>query len=183
MSVRGVGLAGLVFLLVVPGLSAAQVPALEQGSMLIGGSAGFSSSRGDGGSRFTNIGVAPSVQYFVVPGLAVGGSLPLGALFRDDETSVRFGIGPAATYFFVQAGPLHPFLDASVRYEVNQMVDDDRRSTTLGYDAGLGVMAFLNEAIGVHARLYYRASHSEFEGQESEFDTLGLSMGVSTFLF
>src|SRR5690606_33508685 len=77
---------GLALLLLAPSLVQAQSYAIDKGSLMIGGTAGFSSTGGEGtDDRLTQILINPSLQYFVTRGLAFGGEVTLQHFSRGDS--------------------------------------------------------------------------------------------------
>src|SRR5829696_7734300 len=92
----------------------AQSHALDQGSVILDGSAGLSSAGVGNGDRLTTATLAPRVQYFARPGLAVGGRALLYYFSSDGESTTSVGAGPELSYYF---GPgeqvLHPFVSAN----------------------------------------------------------------------
>jgi hypothetical protein len=93
----------------------AQVPALSAGSILIGGQATFNIRDIDADvGKLTSLSLAPTAQFFVSNGLALGGEVRLGYSFVGDFDSWSFGLGPAVTYYFVRQGTIHPFCEAAL---------------------------------------------------------------------
>ena len=81
------------------------VIAPERGpDLLVGGSASFTSTGfgDDDDDRVTSILVNPSVHYFLIPRLALGGSLTLRRQSFGDDAVTALGLGPRAAYFEVR---------------------------------------------------------------------------------
>jgi hypothetical protein len=167
-----------------PALATAQVPALDQGSLMVGGSAFVGSQSHGDDERTTTISLAPALQFFVIPGLAVGGDLRYTRSSRDEFTSSSYVIGPAATYYFVRDGAaIQPFVTASVGFGSSSIEGfQDSESSVTAYQGGAGVLFLLNEAVGLDVQAFYLSESLEAGGAEQDEDRFGLSIGFSTFL-
>lgn len=164
-----------------PALAYAQGYATDRGSMLVGGTASFSSSgtRSNGGTwhRSTHLGIAPRVQYFVLPGLAVGGDLSIS----HDGAIWDYGAGPTVSYYFGRAERAwYPYLRARVGlYRVVYGDEAQPSQTSRGYAASGGVLLMLSRAVGLDAALTYEMPSDEV----SDFRTLAFGLGISAFVF
>ncbi len=179
-------LAGL--LAALPAAAAAQSYPTDRGSLLLGGGAGFSSSGSsvDGeeqGNRSTYLSLSPNVQYFVVPGLAVGGSLSVSRQSNGDASITSYGIGPEVSYYFGKGErSLYPFVSAGVRYFRNNG-SDDFSTSSLGYGASTGAVFMFNRSVGLRTSLYYNANQFEVEDTEIDNDQFGVGIGFTAFTF
>ena len=156
-------------------MAEAQTHAVDRGSLLIAGSAGFSSSGSDGSDeRTTQILLQPRLQYFIVPGLALGGQFLIRRISDDDDSSTTVGVGPEMSYYFGAATTklAYPFLSAGL-----QIYEGDTDAFGFGGSAGLLIM--LAEAVGLETALYYR----EMDYDDFGTDVFGLSVGISAFIF
>lgn len=179
-------LAGL--LAALPAAVQAQSYATDQGSLLLGGSAGFSSSGGsvDGESdpeRSTFLNFSPSVQYFVLPGLAVGGNVVAQRSSTGDASVNTLGVGPAVSYYFGGSErSLYPFVSGSVRYLRNSgdLVDD---LSTVGYAASTGAVFMFNRTVGLETSFFYNTNSFEVSGVEVDNNTFGVQLGFRAFTF
>ena len=171
-------------LFLLPGHAAAQAPALEAGGWLLGGTVSLTSNGFDGSDdRQTVLILAPRSQYFVRPGLALGGEAQIRRLSSDGGSTTSYAVGPAATYHFVQDGTAHPFIAGSLRfggYSSRSDLGGDRDVTYVGWEVGAGILFLLTEAVGIDTRLSYLR---EDRGELSDWDSYGLSIGVAAFLF
>lgn len=179
-------LAGL--LAALPAAAQAQSYATDRGSLLLGGSAGFSSSGGsvDGesaGDRNTFLNFSPSVQYFVLPGLAVGGNIIAQRASGGDNSVNTLGVGPSVSYYFGQSErSVYPFVSGSVRYLRNSGEDVDNVSN-VGYGASTGAVFMLNRNVGLRTELYYNTNRFEVRDIEVDSDQFGVSLGFTAFTF
>jgi len=73
--------------------------AVDKGSFIIGGSAGFSSTGDSGSDRFTEITVNPIFSFFIVPNLAIGGSGSLSRFSASGSSNTSIGFGPSVAYY------------------------------------------------------------------------------------
>jgi hypothetical protein len=154
---------------------------VDRGSLLVGGSAGWSSAStgGSDGSRFSTLMLNPSVLYFVAPGLALGGDATLVRYARDDNSSTSAGIGPAIAYYFGGARrPVYPFVSANVQYAHNSSLGDSY--STWGYMGSAGAVAMLDDAVGINGSLYFR---NDRDNLDEWHNTVGLAFGISAFVF
>lgn len=165
----------LAILSLAPTLVQAQSYAIDHGSIMIGGTAGFSSSGSDGSDdRLTQIFINPSVQYFVTRGLAFGGDVTLRHFSQGDSESTTYGVGPAVTYFFGgDERPVYPYLSGSVQ------VLGGESTSSLGYGASAGAIVMLMDAVGLDGSIYYQ----KLDGDDFSSDTFGLAVGIAAFVF
>jgi len=167
-----------------PALAHAQSYAADRGSMLVGGTASFSSSatRSNGGpwNRSTRLDLGPRVQYFVLPGLAVGGDLSFSRAFGD-VTTTDYGAGPTVSYYFGRAERAwYPYVRARVGLHRVTYSDGAQPSESwTGYAASGGVVLMLSREVGLDAALTYEIPSDEL----SDFRTLAFGLGISAFLF
>lgn len=167
-----------------PALAHAQSYATDRGSMLVGGTASFSSSgtRSNGGpwNRTTRLDLAPRVQYFILPGLAVGGDLSFSRAFGD-VTTTHYGAGPTVSYYFGRAERAwYPYLRARVGlYRVVYGDEAQPSQTSRGYAASGGVLLMLSRAVGLDAALTYEMPSDD----QPDFRTLAFGLGISAFVF
>ena len=189
-----VGIAG------VQDLSGQSYP-VDRGSLLIGGGASLTSSKttypqGAGGGRSSQkssyFSVRPSVQYFVVPGLALGGDV---AIRRWNGGRWSLGGGPALTYFFLKGErPWNLYLSGSFHigktWEPNERYEDPKFHS---YRGALGTVFMVSKGVGIHTEAFYSV-HEENEGwvepvdgpgweSKTEQNSYGLSVGISVFVF
>jgi outer membrane protein len=178
----------------IPSAAHAQAPALNTGSLRIAGSASLSvedadsGGPNDDGDNTTTFLLSPTVQYFVRPGLALGGTFQIRRASDGDITGTSYGIGPAATYYFVRGDDLHPFVTGSVRYgrsRVEGLAGADIESDELGFRAAAGILFLLSESVGIDAGLYFDRVRNESGplATETNVTSFGLAVGVSAFVF
>ena len=156
----------------------AQEHATDRGSYILGGSAGLSSQKNVGAERSTHMYFAPSVQYFVQPGLAIGGTLNLAHFRFDNQSITSYGAGPLLSYYF-GAGEqsLRPYLSGRTIYSY-------ARADVYGfltYGGNVGVLYLLTRSVGLDASLFYNAV--SYRGSSNRTDAFGLAVGFSAFAF
>lgn len=112
----------------------------SKGTYLLGGGAGFNSTKGA-----TTWNVSPNAGYFVIDNLAVGANLDV----KDQNTAAgtTFGVGPFVRYYFVSLGKAKVFGNANYAY------DGVNKSNSVGAAAGLAY--FLNQSIALETALGY----------------------------
>jgi hypothetical protein len=160
------------------------------GSLQLGGQAAFSSdgSSSDGARRYTKLQVNPSVQYFILPGLSLGGAVTL------DRTSGRFGsitnwgAGPAASYYFgSHESRVRPFASATggiLRVQQHpQAISESgfslRHETVPYYRVSGGALLMLSRGVGLSSELYYRQEFRDI----ANVNSFGVGLGIVAFVF
>ncbi|MEX2282012.1 MAG: hypothetical protein WEE89_05975 [Gemmatimonadota bacterium] len=91
-------------LLAITALSAsAQTHATDRGSIIVAGDASLTSTKAENDDdRTTTLRLAPNLQYFIRPGLAIGGEVLLSRTSRGDASISQYGVGPRLSYYFGQ---------------------------------------------------------------------------------
>ena len=181
----------LVFAGVVPTGLLAQSYAVDRGSVLIDGQASFTST-GTGEEdedRVTQLSINPALQYFILPGLALGGEITIARSWEDDYSAWTYGIGPAVTYYFGDGErPWYPYLGATAQFlRAGQEVDNVPEIpdvTVWAYKGAAGALFLISRSVGVNAELFYQVTRRE---SDSDFDfeqnVYGLAVGISAFVF
>jgi outer membrane protein len=77
------------------------------------------------GSSTTSFTLAPTIGYFVIPNLAVGGTISLSVQSQSagnqSRTATTFGIGPAGTYYFADKNTaLAPLVGAGLFFTTSE---------------------------------------------------------------
>lgn len=166
-------------------VSYAQNSPVDQGSVLVGGDASLTSTAADSDAasddRTTQFVLNPTSQYFIIPGVAVGGDVLFGYASDGNASVTRYGIGPAATYFFGRGDErsIYPFLSGSVgviRVRDNNL---DTSGTQTSYRGAGGVLFMLTRSVGITGELFVQRT----DGNQLQTNTFGLAFGVSAFVF
>ena len=173
-----------------PALARAQEYAVDQGSLLVDGSISLTSiGNNNDEDRDTNISLNPDVQYFVVPGLAVGGGLTLERRTSDRFSRTTYGIGPRVSYYFGAAfeKTVYPFFSANASYYTQRFsFDDDTETRSLyGFGAAAGVLVMVSDGVGLTGRLFFDVLNFGEDEVERSFstDTFGFAFGIAAFVF
>ena len=169
----------------------AQTHAVDQGSLLIDGNVSLTSTgSNDDGDRVTNIMLSPSVQYFVVPGLAVGASFSLERQASDGFSRTTYGVGPSVSYYFGASveKAIYPFVAVGVNYFGSRFdFDGDTDTETLsayGVGASGGVLVMLSGSVGVTGRLFYEVQdYSDDFDEDLRTNAFGFAFGIAAFVF
>lgn len=156
--------------------------AIDQGSFIVGGSAEVSGTKYgsifDAGSDTSIISFYPSLLYFVVPNLAIGGAGFYGSEDNGMTTSSSFGIGPAIAYYFGdQTSKIYPFIGASWIF----FSDDNHNWYLIQANGGVAIMIAQNVAITCEA--FYQAETMDTDLSGDMSNTIGLRAGISAFVF
>ena len=184
--VRAAATAAL-FALLTPLAAGAQAPALQEGSLMIGGSA-FAILEDEDGveDNVFRLSVFPSVELFVADGLSLGGEVGVSHMSQGDNRYTGLMIGPAATWFFGgRAEGANPFVRGSARWGrsyVSSTFGDSDGDTWSVRGAG-GLLFLLNDAVGLNAQLFVERVRSEASVlPDRTVVTGGLALGVWAFL-
>lgn len=150
--------------------------AVDKSSFIIGGSAGFSSTGGGGGDRLTRITVTPSLSFFVVQNLAIGGNGSFRRISVSEFSSTVVGIGPSIAYYFGgMNSKSYPFLSSSFLY--GKQLDGPSR-IDLRFSSGVAFMIAKNVAITGEAFFLLLINEADDDG-----NSFGIEIGISTFVF
>lgn len=168
----------------------AQRSPVGQGSKIISGGFYFMSQK-ESGDRFTSLSISPGLRYFVLPGLAVGGTISLSAGLSEDADSYGVSVGPGLTYYFrhdragAAGGALLPYATFDAMYSAYRYTFDDSRipddtRSYYGFDVGPGLLYLLNEHIGLFAQATYVLRGAvDYDETESAIEATG---GITVFL-
>ncbi len=149
----------------------------EQGSVMIGGSAGFN-AYSYGNYSSTEIWLAPKVGYFITDNIAVGALLDFTFYGGDDEgTYIEFG--PYGRYYFNNSGSARFFGEVGVDIVSWDPGKNFDSSSNFGFNIGAGVDYFLNNWVALEGMLNFN-SNKEKDADESATN-FGLRIGVAAF--
>ena len=168
-------LALLAGFLLISGLAFAQP---VQGSVLLGGTAGFNSSS-FGDANTTTIHFQPLFGYFIADQFAIGASAN-ATFFGGDADGSSFGIGPFVRYYFNNSGNARFFGQAGISYNSTDPGDNFDSFSSFGFGVAAGVDLFLNSNVALEASLGF--SSSKLEDADESTTNIGLNIGVAAFL-
>jgi hypothetical protein len=164
----------------IAGALQAQEHATDRGSYIFGGSAGLSSHKAGESSRSTYMHMSPSVQYFVQPGLAIGGTLSLAHARYDAASMTTYGAGPTVSYYLGDGSQsLRPYLSGRTIYAGVS----GSSGHALTYGGKAGVLYLFTRSVGLDASLFYDAWSQRGSGFTSRSDAFGVALGFSAFAF
>jgi hypothetical protein len=182
----------VVFAIMTPAGVFGQTHATDRGSILVGGTASFTSSKADSddgeeNDRFNSLSIMPRALFFVAPGLALGGQLIFGRSSAGDNSSTSWGIGPEAADYFGGAETMtHPYLTGHFNYVRTSDNDDDNDLTGRQYGGGIGLLFLISSSVGIDAQAFIRRVQTSLEGfpaADAEGTIIGLQFGISAFVF
>jgi hypothetical protein len=158
----------------------AQEYASDKGAMIINGSASFSSMGGQlyedsGHKRTTNLSLIPSVDYFLLRNLFVGGTLEYTSRNQSGATSYTAGVGPDIGY--VAGKPeskVFPFITTGLLY-----LWGPGGYSTNEYFIGVGVIVPVQKHIGITFGATY---HSE-KINNTPGDIFAMTVGLNGLLY
>ena len=191
-------LLGCALVVLLPEATQAQTYPVDRGSWIVGGSTGLISNSDDDDERATSVFLNPSAQFFVLPGLAAGGTISLNYTSQDDFSVTNIGVGPALSYYFGRGTRnVHPFISTSLTYSRLRFNGADSRfrdlentRTSVTFDVAGGVVLMVAKNVGVSGEVFYQEesinldSGNEFT-QDTDIDTdaFGFRIGVRIFAF
>jgi len=182
------------------GGSSRKVP-FAKGNLTLSGSVSLSFVESDifseEGKSSKSFRLDPAVNYFILPGLAVGAKALLDDSSREAVDQTTWGIGPEITYYIGGAKAdselnkkLFPFLSAGVllvrsqgSYALTAKEQEFDASGPL-FSLGTGIVYLLSPSSGLFFRTSYEySSLSMKNGDTRNGNTLTISGGIIGFLF
>jgi hypothetical protein len=164
----------------------------DRGAVLIGGEASLTSSGsvsdgdvGEESERTTGLVLAPSVQFFVIPGLALGGESFISYSSGGAGSVTVFSLGPAISYFF--GGPdssYYPFVSAFAGIS-NVQIGDTNSLRTIDYNASAGLAFPVARNVALTGALFYKGSRQRADDPDIRYsyNTFGLRFGFLASIF
>ncbi|HVG16801.1 MAG TPA: outer membrane beta-barrel protein [Chitinophagaceae bacterium] len=180
----------LALLLVIAAFATTASAQLQKGYYLIGGDLATANIGFSDGTPF-NINISPKVAWFRSNNLAVGGFINLGlSTAKDLGTTVNYGIGPLARYYF-GSSTVSTTGTTSARSSGRWFVEGDfgiqgintsggSSTTGLGIGIGPGLAYFVNENIALEALLKYNKVFGF--GNDGGQSLLGINLGFQIYL-
>jgi hypothetical protein len=129
---------------------------VDAGRIEIGGSAGLSTSTVNNSS--SSFWMDPYAMFYLVPRLALGGSIGLGIYSAGHYSTTGIDIGPRVAYYFDIGNPtFYPFVAGGLSfYHSSTHNDHDNPSSVNNFSIPLegGVRFFLNDFVAADGGLY-----------------------------
>lgn len=181
--------ASSLFLAITALTASAQTHATDRGSIIIAGDASLSSSKAENDDdRTTTIRLAPSLQYFIRPGLAIGGEVLLSRTSLGNASISQYGVGPRLSYYFGQgARTMHPFVSGSITFANGSSDPGDIDFSSRDVTLRAGLLFMVSNAVGINPNLFYQNTKTSFTNANGEIEgktnTFGLAVGISAFVF
>jgi len=174
----------------------------DRGSLILGGGFSFSSTGGElyevDGERKVAVKFSPSVRYFVIPGVAVGGSFFFSRNSEGDIDITSWGVGPYLAYFLGRnqpdarvKGATYPFIDASFLYlksssekRLSPRSQVEVRLRGTGICFGFGLCHMISDTVGLLGKASYEMDRLKLEGGASQNgDSFKVVWGITAFLY
>jgi hypothetical protein len=157
--------------------------AIDKGSILAGGSAGFVSVGGDARAdeRISIFTFNPTVLYFPIPNVGVGGQIMFQRESSESNSKTFYGAGPTGAYFFGgEKSVVFPFLSISFIYGKRT---DEYSETVLRFTGGTTYMLARN--VGMTGEIFYMIENFTLENSDESVsgNTFGVAFGLSAFIF
>lgn len=179
--------------------SGAQHP-FERGSTMLTFTAGFLSASDDlyesyEEKAFTAILLMPSVTYYFVPRIGVGGDMLLFLTGQGDNKSTTLGVGPKMIFtFWSEGAKCYPyvtmgfyFIRHDMEYDNLFFLYDDIDVTLTGWrgKVGIGTNYMLTRHLGVTLEGSYNTDSLELEdgGDKKTGEMVIVTLGLTGFFF
>lgn len=186
---------GLLLLCFCSSSIAAQEYPTDRGSFLIGGAFEFSSRGGDlyedeDENRESRIVATPTLQYFILPGLAAGINASFARAAQDESAFSQMRLGPVLSFHLgSQNTSVVPFIALSPLYiRLTSEFDNESESNTgFAFQAMAGLEAFVARNVAISFGGFYLSESIEVEffNETDTFSgtTFGLQVGVTAFVW
>lgn len=160
---------------------------------MVSGMAGFTRQSGDlhedkGGNALSKLMIVPSLCYFVVPNLAVGGDFSLNRTTQGDNNLTSLALGPKIVYFMGEEDQkILPYLGAGVNYLRIKAEDTDEEVSATGYmfKLGGGIISLISSHLGLVFEVGYlqQSLEPEDNGESESGNMLVFGAGLVGFWF
>jgi len=175
------------FFILGSGCASSQNFATENGAVILGGSAGFSSFGSEGSSgRSTSFSLYPVCDFFITQNLFVGGSLTLSINSSSGSDYTSVGIGPEIGYAFGAAkSSMFPFVKAGFNYMSSSTTYNNSKTTYSGttITIGGGMVFEIVKHVGIVGLLSYNIMNTKYESSSSSGNSIELSFGIYGLLY
>ena len=182
----------LALLLILPALLVAQEYAVDKGSMLVGGEAGFAMMGGDlykdfDDNKMTVMTISPTLMYFIAPGLGIGADVEFTKMSQGDMSSTTMGVGPGIAYFIGNASStMYPYLSASYIFgsEKVKYDNDEAKVTTANIVFRGGIMFMVAKTTGIGIAAFYSMDSGKHEDYDAvKGNVMGVGVTFASFIF
>ncbi|HCF64180.1 MAG TPA: hypothetical protein DEU93_08520 [Chitinophagaceae bacterium] len=166
----------LMALVMITGASFAQT---AKSTWLLGGSAGFNSSK-QGDFKWTQFNLSPNAGYFFMNNLAAGLSLDFSS-YKEENTDAQtmFSVGPFIRYYFVDLGPKAKlFGHGNIGFGSAKFGGNSEGFMNWGIKAGPAF--FLNPSIALEATVGYGSF--KYSDADDATNTFGVNVGFQIHL-
>lgn len=131
-----------------------------------------------GGASTTNFRLVPSLGYFIIPNLVIGGTISLDVRSRSvsnqSTTSTTFGIGPYGAYYFANKSTLlYPLVGAQLFFTTSD------GSNAFDFEFFGGINYMISKNVGLIGVAFLSAGPRE----GATALTFGLRGGISAFVW
>jgi outer membrane protein W len=177
----------LILVLIIPVRSVAQSFAVDKGSLLIDGSITFSSAGGDlneeNGKKLTSMTFNPTLGYFFIPNLGTALEGLYASESQGDSKTTVIGIGPKVAYYFGNAeSKQFPFIGVGILYVKS---NNHIKQSQVNINLAVGTTMMVAKNVGITGKIFYTRENYKPEDADESIKgyTIGLGVGVSTFIF
>ena len=158
---------------------------INKNDIMLTGSGSFSSLGGDyyvgsDNNRVTYFNISPSINYFVMDYVFVGGGLNYTRISNDDESITSLSVGPNIGLLLSRLEHMYPYLSSGFRYNSNSV--GGASGTMISFGGGL--MAVSERKIGISVEVLYNIVQLKQDGDtgSKSGNIISFGCGIAGFL-
>lgn len=179
----------IIFFILGSGFTFSQNFATDNGAMILGGTAWFTSTGYEGAdSRTTGFSINPVLDYFIMPNVFIGGTVGLYLSSSSASDYSRFGIGPEIGYAFGEPKSyMFPFVKAGFEYWsstskfTNSSISQSSNGTTI--TLGGGLVFEIVKHFGIVGTLTYNIMNDKYGSNTEKSNSIDLSFGIYGLIY
>lgn len=163
---------------------------ITKGNWMVGGTGNFSSYENKSSNNGTEvtykgigINISPKIGYFFANKFVAGTNVSIGySKPKNFDSSLSYGIGPFARYYFLKEDKRVNFL-IEANYNFGAAKSGENKSRNNGYGFKTGPAIFFNSSVALEITLDYNSSELIPDGNEnSSYNNFQLGLGFQIHL-
>jgi hypothetical protein len=154
---------------------------VSEGIWMVGGSAGFSSSKQEGVEKSTtSIDLTPYAGYYIIDDLGIGLSAAYSRTSFNETSLTSLSFGPFVRYYVIQ----NAFAQASYRIGSLKIdVSGESKTTNSDLNVGVGYSAWLSNSVALEPFAYLNFGTQKDEDSDPvNTNSFGLNIGFQVFI-